>query len=176
MDRRIWCCRKRRATMQAIMEQSIPPENITQRLRRRRNEKKRRFGRIDGGNATPHAGFEEGEKAFRWNDLTEIAPDWRWNRWGEWKKIDLQASKVREVANAVDPSGWELVERRHAGTVGVLVDGGEGGGGEMDPIRVVEKERMDVRSIDDAGNDTTLLVVRKEEHQAASSESVVTEV
>lgn len=46
----------------------------------------------------------------------------------------------------------------------------------MDPIRVVEKERMDVRSIDDAGNDTTLLVVRKEEHQAASSESVVTEV
>ena len=162
--------------MQARMEQSIPPENITQRLRRRRNEKKRRFGRIDGGNATPHAGFEEGEKAFRWNDLTEIAPDWRWNRWGEWKKIDLQASKVREVANAVDPSGWELVERRHAGTMGVLVDGREGGGGETDPIRVVEKERMDVRSIDDAGNDTTLLVVRKEEHQAASSESVVTEV
>lgn len=80
------------------------------------------------------------------------------------------------MANAVDPSGWELVERRHARTMGVLVDGGEGGGGEMDPIRVVEKERMDVRSIDDAGNDTTLLVVRKEEHQAASSESVVTEV
>lgn len=49
------------------------------------------------------------------------------------------------------------------------------GGGEMDPIRVVEKERMDVRSIDDAGNDTTLL---SSERRAPScvSESVVTEV
>ena len=80
------------------------------------------------------------------------------------------------MANAVDPSGRELVERRHAGTVEVLVDGGEGGGGEVDPVGVVEKERMDVWSVDDAGDDAALLVVGKEEEQAASSESVVTEV
>ena len=68
------------------------------------------------------------------------------------------------------------MERCHAGTVGAVVDGGEGGGREVDPVGVTEEERVDIRSIDDAGNDTTLLVIRNEQHEAASSETIVTKV
>ena len=68
------------------------------------------------------------------------------------------------------------MERCHAGTVGVVVDGGEGGGREVDPVGVTEEERVDIRSIDDAGNDTALLVIGNEQHEAASSEPIVAKV
>ena len=66
------------------------------------------------------------------------------NSGGERNQVDFQAREVREVANAIDPSGRKLVERRHSGTVRVIVDGGEGGGREVNPVGVIEEERVDI--------------------------------
>ena len=99
-----------------------------------------------------------------------------WDARGKREKIDFQTGEVRKRTNAVDSGRRKLVERRHAGAIGVVIDGGEGGGRELDPVGVVEEERVHVRSVNDAGNDETLLVVGNEKSEAASAEPVAAEV